>query len=938
MYVIYVLYIILALHEYLYSPNYVVNLSIFGILLCTYYIYTYIQSKDVKKYVISQLTTVQTSLSTLRGEIQDLSNICTDTITTIDSTKQYCDQLHKCLSICNEVYNNYPVKGIASAVGDAELRYKHYLYSHEEVYKMFRMMADIAPSSSSNNNTNSTTKNRSNNSNSSIHIQSLMSAKDKIRLKHIHEYTSQDELDFACLDMALYCNNNTATSTTNNSNNNNNNNNNNDNKSNSTNNTLLYTHLSPIEKEEIRFRSPNISNYPYFRLNFLLNLPEQINLALPFLTNEFDIHIYYLINKYYRQHDDIYYQYIDHTTGGNSNIVHTNNNGNNSVASSITSSAEYAAYCVSYMQARDPSYIHSDTSSIEHAEAVLIHECIDIRVKYHFIRAYLEQNGHNSDLSSLLLDTTSSSASTTGGVGGESNMGSISSVRRKSRAGGRGDVKAMPLLTREQFAWVVLDYSLNPHLYQPPDASITDPTATIHTTSTTINPTAPPQHDTAAVLNILRLIEGILGPPLTSTANETATDLTDTLRIYTKERLLQLHEDSIYTDANPGDLDGYVSTLLRRYYLPTDATALGYDRLGTLAKLDSIIHPPPVVTASAHTNTDTHGAGSDTNSLRRRGSVASRRASIIPLPPRVYGSWEQVHPAALGAQSQSTPFISYDYDPRLHHPGSYSATPVHTPRSTTNSSTDNPLNPHLSLQSRSSNNTNNNRFTHLNPQMRTGYTLLTSGSTSTNQHTTTSQTIYTDYTSSYLIIPSLTDLATMSLYDISNKDVLIENKSEPALCILSQQNNSLLTRQSKTHQFEIPDNNTNNTTTNNNTNNSNNKYMLDITISIIYQGIFTTTGEYKCGRIGGSLFRIPSKIDKNPSFSSPIPLGYSPIDLQAPNSISQFGRLCIIHRPSLRPLLPGVYQVVLGCGEYVCIYVCMCYVYVCVYVKVDLNY
>ena len=831
-------------------------------------------------------------------------------------TKQYCDQLHKCLTLCNEVFSTYPVESIAGAVSEAEGRYKHYLYGHEEVTKMFRMMADIAPSSSSNNNTNCTTKSRSNNSNSSIHMQSLMSAKDKIRLKHIHEYTSQDELDFACLDMALYCNNNTATTTTNNSNNNNNNNN--DNKSNSTNNTLLYTHLSPIEKEEIRFRSPNISNYPYFRLNFLLNLPEQINLALPFLYSEHDIHIYYLINKYYRQHDDIYYQYIDHTTGSNSSLVHTNSN--NSTNNSITSSADYAAYCVSYMQARDPSYIPSDTSSIEHAEAVLTHECIDIRVKYHFIRAYLEQNGHNSDLSSLLLGTLSSTFPTTGGGDGPSgsNMGSIA----KARAGVKSDVKAIPLLTREQYAWMVLDYSLNPHLYQPLDTSITYPdTTTTTNNNTTTSPTAPPQHDSAAVLNILHIIEGILGPPLTSTADETATDLTDTLSIYTRSRLLQLHEDGIYTDANPGDLDGYVSTLLRRYYLPTDATALDYDRLVTLAKLDNIINPP-VVTEPAHTNaaTDGAGVGSDSNGLRRRGSVANRRASLIPIPPRVYGSWEQVHPAALGAQSQSTPFVSYDYDPRLHHPGSYSAIPVHTHRSTTtsNSSTDNALNPHLSLQSRSSNTTtNNSRFTHLTPQMRTGYTLLTSGTTSAN-HTTTSQTIYTEYTSSYLIIPSLTDLATMSLYDIANKDVLIENKSEPALCILSQQNNSLLTRQSKSHQFEIYDHNT---TSSNSNNSTNNKNMLDITISIIYQGIFTTTGEYKCGRIGGSLFRIPSKIDKNPSFSSPIPLGYSPIDLQAPNSISQFGRLCIIHRPKLRPLLPGVYQVVLGCGKYACIYV-----------------
>ena len=90
--------------------------------------------------------------------------------------------------------------------------------------------------------------------------------------------------------------------------------------------------------------------------------------------------------------------------------------------------------------------------------------------------------------------------------------------------------------------------------------------------------------------------------------------------------------------------------------------------------------------------------------------------------------------------------------------------------------------------------------------------------------------------------------------------------------------------------------------------------ILDISVSIVYMGTFNTAGEYKVGRLGAGLFQLPNPLDKK-SALVPVSIGYAPYAHQAPNTKDQMGKVSLFHTPATRPLRPGTYQVVIGCGK-----------------------
>lgn len=106
-------------------------------------------------------------------------------------------------------------------------------------------------------------------------------------------------------------------------------------------------------------------------------------------------------------------------------------------------------------------------------------------------------------------------------------------------------------------------------------------------------------------------------------------------------------------------------------------------------------------------------------------------------------------------------------------------------------------------------------------------------------------------------------------------------------------------RQSRSHRFEIAD--------------KESMRVLDLTITIVYQGNFGTKG-YKMGRLAASLFRLPDEKDPNSS-PLPLPVGYCPYHLQSPNLPELLGRVVIIHRPRQRPIKPCIFQLVVGCAS-----------------------
>ena len=92
--------------------------------------------------------------------------------------------------------------------------------------------------------------------------------------------------------------------------------------------------------------------------------------------------------------------------------------------------------------------------------------------------------------------------------------------------------------------------------------------------------------------------------------------------------------------------------------------------------------------------------------------------------------------------------------------------------------------------------------------------------------------------------------------------------------------------------------------------------MLDITVSIVFQGTFGTRG-YRLGRLAASLFRLPDSRSTDNDESSLLPraVGYAPYELQSPNLPDSMGRIVIIHRPKLRPIPPGGFQLILGAAS-----------------------
>jgi hypothetical protein len=147
------------------------------------------------------------------------------------------------------------------------------------------------------------------------------------------------------------------------------------------------------------------------------------------------------------------------------------------------------------------------------------------------------------------------------------------------------------------------------------------------------------------------------------------------------------------------------------------------------------------------------------------------------------------------------------------------------------------------------------------------------------------------------IVDSVINLSLTPSTIINQKSVLIESKE--VWTALDLENNSILSNQSKAHTFEIPD--------------IYERQILNVTVSIVFQGVFSTTGVYKPGKIGAGLYRLPNPDDHSSSLI-PVPVGYCSYVNQSINSGNQLGHICILHNPNNRPLKPGSLQIIIGCG------------------------
>jgi hypothetical protein len=250
---------------------------------------------------------------------------------------------------------------------------------------------------------------------------------------------------------------------------------------------------------------------------------------------------------------------------------------------------------------------------------------------------------------------------------------------------------------------------------------------------------------------------------------------------------------------------------------------------------------------------------------------------------RIWGSWEQIHPASAGAQSQTSLFYVSSFSCTRDHPASYAIHPPKDPEE-------------------------NETFVDKALAARTGSigqaALQSMGMRSllSVPEEYEKDTYQNAPNSKWYIVESMKVLGETDPIKIKRKVVLLAN--ETPITLLEVKNSVLQARQSRAHRFTVP--------------NTEDCRTLDITVSVLYQGTFGTMG-YKLGRLAAGLFRLPDDKDNNTYNDQhpqvPRAVGFSPYRLQCPNLPEHIGKIVIIHRPQRKPIPPITFQIVIGCAS-----------------------
>ena len=232
---------------------------------------------------------------------------------------------------------------------------------------------------------------------------------------------------------------------------------------------------------------------------------------------------------------------------------------------------------------------------------------------------------------------------------------------------------------------------------------------------------------------------------------------------------------------------------------------------------------------------------------------------------KVFGSWFVVHPAAIGKRSQTENFNPVTYDDHTQHPAAFQY--YRLPEEITEEEA--PKIDRLATV--------------------TGHPKKAGWMKSTTED-------------QCKVVKNMDELAKIDYSAVKRgmKVLVTSGKTEEQL---SELDCSLESRQSRSHKFTLSP--------------SGKDKMLDITISVVFQGVFGPRG-YRLGRLAVQLYRIPSEKDKeNPAdgkkgLAAPQALGYAPYDMQILNTPDALGRIVIHHKPVKIPVEAGTFQVVVG--------------------------
>lgn len=395
--------------------------------------------------------------------------------------------------------------------------------------------------------------------------------------------------------------------------------------------------------------------------------------------------------------------------------------------------------------------------------------------------------------------------------------------------------------TYEEIAWLQLERTLSPHLYLP----------SFSASDVKDNPNQPNEYT--------RWVNPFDIHELHEIINIIATDDSPC-----RDGIIVMNTDQRNCST---DDDLKVAYLLRKYYVPLDEGILGRSRLLMLVSLASSLAThlkKSFVIEEAEEGLQSTGI--DTKKERE----LKQRHAIEDA--KLWGSSSTVHPGSAGVFSQSRFFSPSTYSAARDHPAAFGLR--------ANLITDDVVIFDDKLQDEDC------AHEMILPEVALGGLDILMSLPKKNFK----EKIPFDQRQ-WVIVNSLSALSVMAATDVMGKEVLIINQETSSLYT---DFGTLTPRQSRAHQFSIPD--------------KNDLRVLDITVSVVFQGDFGPQG-YGPGRLAASLFRLPDSA--SPS-SPPQPVGYAPYPLQSLNVQNSMGRIVIVHKPAAQPLRPGSFRLVVG--------------------------
>eukprot|EP00981_Chlorochromonas_danica_P003055 scaffold607_cov160-Ochromonas_danica.AAC.28 len=645
-----------------------------------------------------------------------------------------------------------------------------------------------------------------------------------------------------------------------------------------------YIHLSAVEIEQMQFDSDYHCTLGKSDIERILKLPEAVNLALPFLHTPEEINAHRLLNKFLRNMDEAFFVNRDFIAGSqNSNgglssgMVSTTNDGKVGAGGLSTSKS---------LEGVDGTALSAQTmEEAEIAHDVLVREGLRDR-----LRATFEDE----------------------------------------------------VLTEDDKKWIEMDKVLAPHVYGLDDGEnliakqdhVLDAIkqeSIVAMTSSSIKPAklkgkGNKEHDFSA-FRLDGSHEGDVYEPLRRLFQLRGQDLLfDQYKCrFSRQDLLRIHSSRTSELKDAFELEA--KALLEKYFVSDEESIMGHARLVTLMKVNADINNV-IQSADKRAEEDIKANKLDFDRVstqmavqsatgdiamteRSQLSVDSNSASAYGTSQgigttidssterhdvkRIWGSWSQVHPASQGNESQTTFFMLSNFDASRDHPACYAIREEGDEEEVDDE--DGTFGGGDEVG-----NLSHDASSLLSPRQ-LGLSLLRGGSSVHSSQMSKLMSRLNDPRSEYFVADSIEELAQQESRMLRGKACLLL-ESEP-MTLLNIQGATLQARQSRSHYFTIPERES--------------LRILEITVSVIFQGVFSTTG-YRLGRLAASLFRLPPESSMNKKNATtthimPLAVGYTPYDGVSPNLPDSLGRIVIIHKPKQRPIPAGTFQLIVGAAS-----------------------